>query len=266
MPMDKQLVYKNKSVFYNVSGHGNPVVLIHGVPEDGSMWHNQTEFLSNRYQLIIPDLPGSGKSELTDEVSIDAMADVIKYILDAETISKAVIIGHSMGGYVSVAFAEKFPGMIKALGLFHSSAYSDSDDKKEARKKNIAFIQKHGSYEFIRQSTPGLFSDTFKKDNKESVDGIIEKYKNFNPDSLAAYQQAMMDRSDKRKVFERIGEPVLFIIGANDKALPFEDSMQQCHIPALSYIHILKNSGHMGMLEEMEKSNDILEMFLKDVW
>ena len=264
--MDKKIVFKNKSIFYSVTGQGKPVVFIHGVPADGSLWINQSAILANRYQLIIPDLPGSGKSDLTGDVSIDAMADIIKYILDTEDTGEAVIIGHSMGGYVAVAFADKFPEAIKALGLFHSSAYADSEEKKASRKKNIGFIQQHGSYEFIKQSTPGLFSDDFKTNHKEVVDGIIEKYKNFNPDSLAAYQQAMMDRTDRRKVLEQIAGPVLFVIGTQDKAIPLEDSMQQCHIPSLSYIHILKHSGHMGMLEEGEKSNSILEVFLKDVW
>ncbi len=263
--MDKKIVFKNKSIFYSVSGQGKPVVLIHGVPADGSLWSSQSAFLANHFQLIIPDLPGSGKSELADDVSIDAMADMIKYILDTENAGEAVIIGHSMGGYVAVAFADKFPEAVKALGLFHSSAYADSEEKKASRKKNIGFIQKHGSYEFIRQSTPGLFSDDFKTNHKEVVEGIIEKYKNFNPESLAGYQQAMMDRTDRRKVLEQIACPVLFIIGTHDKAIPLEDSMEQCHIPSLSYIHILKNSGHMGMLEEAEKSNGILEQFLKDV-
>ncbi len=264
--MDKKIVYKNKSIFYQVSGEGKAVVFIHGVPVDGSIWHHQTAFLKNRYQLIIPDLPGSGKSELTEDTSIDTMADIIKHILEAETIGEAVVIGHSMGGYVSVAFADKFPETVKALGLFHSSAYADSEDKKASREKNITFIQKQGSYAFIKQSTPGLFSDNFKKENEELIDSIIEKYKNFNPDALADYQQAMMNRTDRRNVLQQIAAPVLFIIGTNDKAIPFEDSMEQCHIPSLSYIHILKNSGHMGMLEEVEKSNVILAGFFEDVF
>lgn len=263
--MEKNITYKNKSIFYNILGEGRAVVLIHGVPMDSRLWDNQLSLLSKNYQLIIPDLPGSGRSELTDDTSIDAMAGIIKSILDAEGITEAVLIGHSMGGYVCISFAEQFPGMLTALGFFHSTAYADNEEKKAARKKNTLFIRKHGSYAFIKQSTPGLFCDTFKKDHKKVVDEIIEKYKDFNPCSLAAYQQAMMDRSDRRKLLEQIVKPVLFIIGEHDKAIPFQDSLEQCHIPALSYIHILNNSGHMGMLEEVEKSNDILATFLKDV-
>jgi pimeloyl-ACP methyl ester carboxylesterase len=263
--MDKIITYKNRSIFYRVSGEGKTVVLIHGVPADGNLWHHQVAALSERYRFIIPDLPGSGRSELMEDNSMEAMAEVLKYILDAEFVSEAVLIGHSMGGYLSLAFAEKFPGAVTALGLFHSSAFADNDEKKAARKKNIAFIEKHGSYEFIKLTTPGLFSEDFKKDHRQTVDNLIERYKNFNPGSLAAYQQAMMDRPDRRAVLEQIIKPVLFVIGVHDKAISFQDSMRQCHIPALSYIHILKNSGHMGMLEEVEKSNAMLGSFLVSV-
>jgi pimeloyl-ACP methyl ester carboxylesterase len=263
--MDKQIIFQNQPIFYKVTGEGNPVVLVHGVPADGSLWNNQAAFLSSRYKLIIPDLPGSGKSGLTTDLSIVSMAEMINCILEEEKLPEAVLIGHSMGGYICIAMAEKYPGKVKALGFFHSSAYADTEEKKATRQKNIGFIQKHGSYEFIKQSTPGLFSDDFRKDHLDIINSIIEKYRNFNQASLAAYQQAMMDRSDKRKVLEQIEKPVLFIIGEYDKAVPLKDSMEQSHIPALVYIHVLMNSGHMGMLEEPDKSNQILSMFLIDV-
>ncbi|MEO5999120.1 MAG: alpha/beta hydrolase [Chitinophagaceae bacterium] len=262
--MDKNVVFQNKSIFYRVTGQGKPVVLIHGVPVDGEIWSQQAAVMEKHCRLIIPDLPGTGKSELPDNVRMEAMADSIKAILDAEAMLEVILIGHSMGGYISLAFAEKYPGMLKALGLFHSSSYADREEKKIARKKNIAFIQRQGSYKFIQQSTPGLFGDTFKKEHPEMVDTIIEKYKNSNPSSLAAYQEAMMERPDRRELLKQIDKPVLFVIGEHDSAIPFKDSMEQCHLPALSYIHILKNSGHMGMLEEVEKSNNILERFLND--
>lgn len=263
--MEKNIVYKNKTISYDVVGTGEPVVLIHGVPADGSLWDNQVAFLANRYRIITPSLPGSGKSAPADNMSIDGMAAIIKNILDGEKISQAVIIGHSIGGYVSMALSDNYPEVVKALGLFHSSSYADSEEKKEARKKNISSIKNHGSYEFIKETLPALFCDAFRKEHSGSVEEMIEKYKNINPGSLAAYQQAMIDRPDRRNVLKKIVNPVLFIMGEYDKAIPLQDSLEQCHIPALSYIHILKNSGHFGMLEEVERSNKVLEMFLEDV-
>lgn len=263
--MDKHIVFKNSTIYYKVEGDGPVVVLIHGVPADSNLWNNQVPVLVD-YKLIIPDLPGSGRSDLPAETSIDSMAECIKAILDAEAVSEAIMIGHSMGGYITLAFAEEYPSNIKALGLFHSTAYADNEEKKKSRLKNIGFIEKHGSYEFMKQSTPGLFSDTFKKDNGQVVEDMIEKYRDFNKASLATYQQAMMERSDRRHLLKELDKPFLFIIGEHDKAVSFPDSMEQCHIPALSYIHILGNSAHMGMIEEAEKSNGIIQNFLKDIY
>ncbi len=262
--MDKKISYKNKSVSYRVIGQGNPVVLLHGFAEDKEIWIRQVKALENNYQLIIPDLPGSGGSESTGDLSMDSMADTIKHILNEEGISETVLIGHSMGGYVSIAFADKYPDSLKALGFFHSSSYADNDEKKAARKKNSAFIQKNGSHAFLQQSTPGLFCDASKTAFPGIVETIIERYKDFSPAALAAYQLAMSERPDRREVLKNIVKPVLFIIGQHDSAIPFQDSMEQSHLPALSYIHILKQSGHMGMLEETEKSNLILQDFLSD--
>lgn len=262
--MNKTISYRDHSISYRDTGKGRPIVLLHGLAEDGEIWKQQEAFLDDRYRLIIPDLPGSGSSELTDDVSMEAMADSVKAILDAEAIEETIMIGHSMGGYVTLAFAEKYGGMLKAFGLFHSTAYADSEERKAARKKSIEFIQAHGTLEYLKQATPGLFGDDYKKANAEVVYDIIQQYKTFNPLSIVAYLQAMMQRPDRTAVLKEFVKPVLFIIGKQDNAIPFDDSMKQCHLPTLSYIHILENAGHMGMVEEVEKSNSILETFLRD--
>ena len=90
--MNKEILYQNKKIFYRIIGHGKPVLFIHGFGEDGEVWKNQIEFLKNnlpageaRFKLIIPDLPGSGKSEMIDDMSMEGMAEGIKAILDAES-------------------------------------------------------------------------------------------------------------------------------------------------------------------------------------
>ena len=155
--------------------------------------------------------------------------------------------------------------MVKALGLFHSTAYADSEEKKAARKKNIEFISTHGSKAFLKQAIPGLFGEAFKKSQPEFVDQFIERYKDFQPDALVAYLGAMMQRPDRTKVLITTAKPVLFIIGKHDIAVPFEDSLRLCHLPSLSYIHILDHSGHMGMIEDPETSINALKNFIKDL-
>ena len=141
---EKFFIYQSSKIFYRTVGKGKPIVLIHGFAEDGNVWKNQIEFLKNHFQLIIPDLPGSGKSEMIKDMSIEGMAEMIKEILNFEVqkflrqpaeAEGVILAGHSMGGYISLALAEKYPALISSIALVHSSAFADSDEKKYNRIK-----------------------------------------------------------------------------------------------------------------------------------
>ena len=260
--MDKEILINENRVFYRVLGKGVRVVFIHGFAEDGEVWKNQYA-LQNKFQLIIPDIPGSGRSTMDDGPwTMDRFAEMIKSILDNENISSCVMIGHSMGGYISLAFAEKYPGILNGLGLFHSTAFADSDEKKANRKKGIAFMKQHGAYEFVKTTTPNLFTALSKSRNPAPMEDLIAKGNNFSVSALVSYYESMMSRPDRTAVLKIVKIPVLIIQGETDTAVPLEDALKQCHLPELSYFHIFKNSGHMGMIEEAEKSNRMLEEFI----
>lgn len=247
------LIEKDLSLFYKISGKGDPVVLVHGFGEDSSIWDSMIGDLKKDYMLIIPDLAGSGRSTGNMEhISMESLAGHMNMILEKENIESCYMIGHSMGGYVTLAFAEKFSAKLQGLGLFHSSSFADNDEKKEARKKNIDFIKKHGSAKFIEQATPNLFSEEFRKNHPEVVNELVRKYSGFSPTSLVAYTEAMMARPDRSEVLKTIDKPVLLIIGEYDTAVPLEQSLKLCKIADFGYIYIGAQSGHMGMLEEPE--------------
>jgi len=263
----KYLQYQNKKISYQVIGEGTPVFLLHGFGEDATVWRNQVEYLKDKFQLIIPDLPGSGQSELIDDMSMEGMAEVIRTIWDREnpptpSPERTCVIGHSMGGYITLAFAEKYPELLSAFGLFHSSAFADSEEKKATRRKGIEFINKNGAFEFLKTATPNLFSQVSKDEKPELIDEQLSLLHNFTPASLVSYYEAMIKRPDRTNVLLNATVPVLFIMGKYDVAVPMEDGLKQCHLPEKSYIHILHKSGHMGMLEEIDKSNEVLETFL----
>ena len=265
--MKKSISYSNAVLVYYTYGEGLPVMLLHGFAETNSIWKNQTTYLSNYCKLIIPDLPGSGKSQMpgTSSInnSIEEFANAVHAIIQNENLEQCIMIGHSMGGYITLAFAEKYPEKLKAFGLFHSTAYADSDEKKIARKKGIEFIEKHGSYEFIKQSVPNLFTEDFKMKYPEIVSELIERYNNFHPRSLVSYYNAMMNRPDRTHILKDLKKTVLFIIGEKDSAVSLEHSLQQSFLPELCYIHILENAAHMGMFEDKNHSNEFLNEFLK---
>ena len=241
-------------------------MLVHGFGETGDVWRNQIDFLKDSFQLIVPDLPGSGQSEMIDDMSMGGMAEIIRHIIDAESLGLPLImIGHSMGGYITLAFAKKYPKYLKAFGLFHSTAYADSEEKKTTRKKGIDFINRNGAFAFLQSTTPNLFSPFTKDQTPQIIDEFMRGLNNFSAPALVSYYEAMMDRPDTTDLLKTTSLPVLFIIGEHDNAIPFQDSLTLTHLPEKSYIHILHNSGHMGMLEETTKSNTILLEFLSDM-
>jgi len=257
----KHITHDEKAVYYNVYGEGYPVMLVHGFGEAGNVWKEQIPFLQNDYQLIVPDLPGSGRSPLTSDMSMEGLADVLKTIVEAEA-GALTMIGHSMGGYITLAFAEKYPELLTGFGLFHSSGFADNEEKKATRKKGIEFIQQHGAAAFLKNTTPNLFSPVTKEQNPGLIDDFIDELDNFSPEALVSYYEAMMQRPDRTAVLKESKVPVLFILGQHDVAVPFEDGLKQVNLPEKSYIHVLRQSAHMGMLEEKAKSNSILKDYL----
>jgi pimeloyl-ACP methyl ester carboxylesterase len=263
----KQIIFQDRKIFYHAAGKGKPVMLLHGFAEDSTIWNYQFKKLKEKFYVIVPDLPGSGKSEMLEgKMSIEDYADVIKAIADAELINEAknqfTLIGHSMGGYIALAFAQKYPELLNAFGLFHSTAYADDNAKKEIRKKGIEFITNKGVELFLKTTTPNLFSEKTKKENFQLVENLIDNYKDFSDESLIQYYNAMLARPDRTSVLKSFQKPVLFIMGKNDNAVPLQSSLEQCHIPSVSHIKILKNSGHMSMWEQKKESTLSLLKFL----
>ena len=245
--MRKSLSFRGENLVYDLLGSGLPVMLVHGFTEDRTIWYPLLEEMGDKYQWILPDLPGSGESAFNKLLpDLTDFAGAIHAILRTQNIRELVLIGHSMGGYVSLAFAEKYPEKIIGLGLFHSGSYADSREKKEAREKNIRFIKKNGSALFVEQMIPGLYSDQFKSEQPEDIQKQIKKYSAMTCDSLVLYLKAMKQRPATTTILQTITKPVLFIMGEEDKAIPVNDSLEQSHLPRVSYIHILTRTAHMG--------------------
>jgi pimeloyl-ACP methyl ester carboxylesterase len=256
-----KLNYNSKTISYTVHGEGEAIMLVHGFGEQADVWKNQYEIFDG-YRLIIPQLPGTGDSQMIDDMSMEGMAACLLAILDKENISQCIMIGHSMGGYITLAFAEKYADRLKGFGLFHSSAFADNEAKIETRKKGIAFIKEHGAAAFLETAIPNLYGSSAKTYHPEWVTEHKRSAESFTNESLIAYYEAMIKRPDRTEVLKKTDLPVLFIMGREDQAVPIEDGLKQCHLPKVSSVEILENSGHMGMVEEKEIVNKILPAFL----
>jgi pimeloyl-ACP methyl ester carboxylesterase len=257
--------FEEYQVTYQITGKGNPILLIHGFGEDAHIWYNLAQSLAKKYTVIIPHLPGCGQAAAyhNKQNSLDCYASMMLAILEHELIAKIVVIGHSMGGYIALAMAEQSPNMIKGLGLFHSSAFADNDEKKALRKKAIDFIGEHGAQAFLKTSIPNLFADPDR--HQDAIATLLRRSDSFSKDTLQQFYLAMMNRPDRSELLTTAHFPVLFVVGLEDKAVPFSQSLQQSHLPAVAFLFVLRESGHMGMLEDPDKSLLILSHFLEAI-
>ena len=268
---EKKITFQDSTIFYRTVGEGKTVVLIHGFGEDSDIWDYQVNFLKNHFHIILPDIPGSGRSEMVPDANIETYAEIINAILENERASaclpeteRITIIGHSMGGYITLAFAEEYPEQLNSFGLFHSTAFADSEEKKQIRTKAIDFINEKGSHVFLKTSTLGLFTNSFAEQHPERINELIEKGKRFSAEVLVQYYEAMIARPDRTNILKTFSKPILFIIGEHDMAIPLESSLQQCYLPIQSHVTLLEKSAHMGMWEETEKCNQVLLDFLQN--
>jgi len=265
--MQQRMLEGNHSLSYFITGRGNQsIILIHGFGEDSRIWKQQINFLQNDYRLVIPDLPGTGQSAIgTTEISMESMAAMIKQMMDAEKIDQCIMLGHSMGGYVTLAFAEAYPERLTAFGLIHSTAYADNDEKKAARLKSITFIREHGAAEFMKTTIPNLFSQRFNTDHQNQVDELIAQSNQFTAEALIAYYTAMINRPDRTHVLKQTTAPVLFFIGEEDKAVNPDDALAQTALPVVCMAKLVPGIAHMGMLEATTELNQTIGEFCTTV-
>jgi pimeloyl-ACP methyl ester carboxylesterase len=279
--MQKEFLYQSKKIFYRIEGAGMPIVLLHGFGFDSSVWNEQIDFLKDDCLLVIPDIPGSGQSEMLQVdnyqlpetsnrqsetfISIEDYAKCIHQLLIEENISQCIILGHSIGGYITLAFAKLFPEQLKAFGLVHSTAYADTEEKKTNRQRSIEMMDVYGGYAFLKNTIPNLFSKSFKEAFPEKVESFIEKAKDFKTEALQQYYAAMMHRPDYTSVVKDTEAAVLFVIGTEDIAAPMKDVLEQTQLCKNAYIHILEQTGHMGMLEAAKKMNLLLLDFIQKI-
>jgi pimeloyl-ACP methyl ester carboxylesterase len=258
----KEIIYQNKRLHYKIGGSGNLIVLLHGFAEDHQVWIHQFEALEKDFKIIAPDLPGSGLSEAleTENLSIEDLARAIDAIIDEENIKQFILIGHSMGGYISLAYEHLFSEKIKAIGLFHSTCYNDSQVKIQNRKKSIEFIKNNGSEAFLKTIIPDLYFNT--SNELLHIESQLSIAKNISSSTLIQYYQSMICRPNNEQVVKKINKPVLFIGGSHDKLIPIEQTINESCLADCSFIKILKNSGHMGMIEEHQKTNETLKQFI----
>ncbi|WP_114783851.1 alpha/beta fold hydrolase [Botryobacter ruber] len=253
---------------YSDSGSGNVLVFLHGFCESKEVWADEfLKPLQQKFRTIALDLPGFGdNTQNISNYSMESMADDVKKQLDALGVQKCLLVGHSMGGYVSMAFAEKYGSMLDGLCLFHSSALPDTEEKKENRTKTIAFVEQHGVDAFINPFIEPLFYEGNRSRLRQEIELMKRIGKQTPKESITGALAAMRDRPDRTQVLRQIGCPVLFIVGKEDGAVPLEKVLEQCHLPDRSFVFFLSETGHMGMFEHTSETRKAVEKFAETIY
>lgn len=257
---------KHDTLSYQATGKGQAVVLIHGFCEDQSIWSDYAQRLSLNYHVIVPDLPGFGKSspEYSEAINMEYYArrvhEVLEIVLQAE--ERVTFIGHSLGGYVALAFAELYPERINGLGLFHSSAIADNEEKKLSRDKVAQYIQEKGVPAFTDNFVEPLFYAGNRDRLAKEIENVKRQARLTSKEGAVSATLAMKERPDRTHVLKESKVPVLFIAGKKDTSIPFEKSMEQFHFPAKSLVYSIDCVGHMGMIEEKEECLKIIKSFV----
>jgi pimeloyl-ACP methyl ester carboxylesterase len=248
--------------YYVQEGKGTPIVLLHGLCEDASVWDDFLSAFAERHIIRI-DLPGFGQSALYGNGSLRAMSEAINKVLQKEQVKKSVMIGHSMGGYVALEYAKKHgTEKLAGLGLFHSHPYEDTQERKDVRKKTIAHIDNYGTGTYIKQLFQSLTTPAFNEANAELIQTMTDKALKINATSVANAIEAIRTRKDNSEMLKELACPVLFIVGEEDQISPKKMSLQQLSLPMTADIHILPNVAHLGMIEATEITQTIVKRFV----
>jgi len=255
--------FKGAQIFLRQKGAGDPVVLLHGFTGSSVIWEDYLKTLSDKFRVVAIDLPGHGNSDcLADIHTMDAMGEAVKAVMAHLEIEKAVIVGHSMGGYVALNIAMHYPAAIKGLGLFHSTSLADNDEALEAREKAIRII-KEDHQGFLFNFIPGLFAPENQNRCRPKIAELIAQAKKMDKRAIVAAQEGMKLRSSTLDVLINSNYPVMFIAGHKDPRIAFENIWVQMALAAESHALILKNVGHMGFYEASLQTLNFTKAFVE---
>lgn len=236
-----------ENLYYMDEGSGIPVVLLHGYPFDHTIWKEVSRELSNQAHVILPDLRGHGRSPKPAQgYTIADMASDVKSLLDEIQVSSAVLIGHSMGGYVALSFAHQYPEKLLGLGLVASHGYADSIEKKQSRIKTIDSIRNLGTAAALALMPDSLTrSPVVRKVCREFIE-------NADSEGMVGVISAIAHRPDTMAVLNALRCPIMVLAGKNDEIIPIGTSrLMVSDIDDVNFIEV-EEAGHMPMLEKPE--------------
>ena len=260
--MQQFVTYKNIEIAYTVSGQGNALVLVHGFLETSTMWKPYIEVFSKTHKVITIDLLGHGKTGCLGYIhTMEEMAETVFAVLTALRLRKIHLAGHSMGGYVALAFAEMYPDYVKGLCLINSTARADSAERKLNRDRAIKAV-KHNHTQFIRLAISNLFRPKNRKIFAETIKEVKKEALTISLQGIVAALEGMKIREDREVLLHFSPYKKMMIIGKRDPILEYEIVIDQIKNSAVE-VRIFPD-GHMSHIENKDELMLSLQDFVKN--
>ncbi|WP_457618180.1 alpha/beta fold hydrolase [Lutibacter sp.] len=254
-------LHKKTNVYYTSLGKGKVIVLLHGFLENSAMWTKIVNSLSKKYRVICIDLLGHGKTENHGYIhTMEDQANMVKAILDYLRLRKYILIGHSMGGYVSLAFARLYPKNVKGLCLMNSTALPDTKEKKQNRNRAIEAV-KQNHKTFVKIAIPMLFSKENSKIFTSEIQQITKDALKMSPQGIVASLEGMKIRKNYTSLYKNNLFPIQLIIGKQDPALDYASLIKQTKNTKVNVIEF--PDGHMSYIENRKEVTASLISFIK---
>jgi len=255
------LLYKNTNVNFTSTGKGSAVVLIHGFLENHSMWQEVSQELSKKNRVICIDLLGHGKTGNLGYIhSMEDQAQMVKAVLNHLKLRKYAFVGHSMGGYVALAFAKLFPSAIKGIILMNSTVLPDSEEKKISRDRAIKALKRNHKL-FISAAIPMLFAEKNREIFTQEIEQITQEALQLSPQGIIAALEGMKIRKNQTSIYKTANFPIHMIIGKQDPALNYESLISQTRNTKVKVIEF--PDGHMSHIENKNELIVALTSFIK---
>ncbi|WP_298238682.1 alpha/beta hydrolase [uncultured Algibacter sp.] len=241
------LEYKGVNIFYTDNGHGKTVVFLHGFLENSSIWNPFIPELAKNNRIICIDLLGHGKTECMGYIhTMETMAEAVQAVLEHLKIKEAILVGHSMGGYVALAFAEKYLNLTKGIALVNSTSKADSAEKKTNRDRAIAAV-KHDYKTFVRIAISNLFNPDKKSSLKKEITTIINNALKTPLQGIIAALEGMKIRKERTDILQNFKHRKMLIASREDPVLNYKSLLEEAKKTGVKVVKF--PDGHMSLIE-----------------
>ncbi len=257
----KEIAFKKGIISYKTEGQGPAIVFLHGFMESSRIWRTFSEKLSTKFKVFRINLPGHGKSTVqSDNHSMELMAEAVKTVLEAESIPKAMLVGHSMGGYVSLAFAERYPEAVSALVMFNSICFADTKEKKIDRDRAIKAADAH-KMKYITSVIPNLFFERSGVKASKKIFKMVKIASKQPKEGIHAALAGMRDRADRSEILKKATFPVMILAGHDDMLIPLERSKEMAALNKKAHFVVLDECAHLAFIEQKKESLKAVQTF-----